>query len=489
MRRQDLVLMGLVLFCSLAIRWYKLPQYLFFGFEQGRDLTRVAQIARLEDILLVGPKTDITGIFHGVWYYYFLVPLYFLGSGDPLWYSFGLVLASSLVPVTVYFLLKKETQRWEIALFGAILAASSFELISYSRWLSNVTLALPLISLLFCSLLLYSQEKRPVFLILSASLAGLAAQFEIILTLWFLAFFSFLFITKTLTLPKLKSAIVAFVAYVFWYLPFILFNLRHNFISVQAGLQHVREPSSKVPLNSTLLNYGQMLWRQFAYSSIHFNMGLSLFVLSGTIVGLIFYIRQHKNSPLLLIALSFCFASLPALFFPESVKLVQLYVGAGLASIILISLALAGWTQKPKLAPFIFCTFLALWLTQSLQNFLLLDKNLGAFFVTIQDDLNYHDQQELLNFIHSDIGDTAYSLKAITIPYYHEEAWHYLQQYMLQTGVEADANILYVIIEKPVDPKWETNLLNELGSKTLIWEKSFGKIRLQKYQRPAAESS
>ena len=65
-----------VLAIALFLRVLWLPQNLFFGFEQGRDMLAVAKIINFEDLRLIGANTDVDGVFHGVFYYYFLVPIH-----------------------------------------------------------------------------------------------------------------------------------------------------------------------------------------------------------------------------------------------------------------------------------------------------------------------------------------------------------------------------------------------------------------------------
>jgi len=106
--------------------------------------------------------------------------------------------------------------------------------------------------------------------------------------------------------------------------------------------------------------------------------------------------------------------------------------------------------------------------------------NQNFFFVTIQDDLNLADQRSLLDFVHNDAGGQPYQITAFTIPYLHPEAWEYLQKLYYPKDKKENAKIKYVIIESQVASYHEDQWISDLGPTQLVWEKYFGKIRLQK---------
>ena len=89
-----------------------------FGFEQGRDAYRITHLIHGKDLFLVGPKTDIAGIFHGAWYYYLMALPYFVGRGSPIFASWFLAILGSLVPLVFYLLLREMKLDNKLSLFG-----------------------------------------------------------------------------------------------------------------------------------------------------------------------------------------------------------------------------------------------------------------------------------------------------------------------------------------------------------------------------------
>lgn len=82
-KKPEVLLLLLIFLSAFLLRWFKLSDNLFFGFEQGRDAFIIENIYRLKDFVLTGPSTSIGGVFHGSYYYYLMAIPYFLSSGNP----------------------------------------------------------------------------------------------------------------------------------------------------------------------------------------------------------------------------------------------------------------------------------------------------------------------------------------------------------------------------------------------------------------------
>jgi len=78
-----LILTGLAVL-GFFLRSYLFPDNLFFGPEQGNDFKIIRDIVVSHKYTLIGPKTDIGGVFHGPIYYYLAVIPFFFSGGDPL---------------------------------------------------------------------------------------------------------------------------------------------------------------------------------------------------------------------------------------------------------------------------------------------------------------------------------------------------------------------------------------------------------------------
>ena len=136
------IILSSLFFVAFSLRFYGLPRVLFFGPEQGIDFFKIRDIALGKDLVLVGAKTDIAGIFHGPVYYYLGVIPFLLSHGNPLFISAFFIVLNSL---TVFFIYKlgKELYGKRGGIVASLLFTFSFGAISYSRWLSSHPLTIP----------------------------------------------------------------------------------------------------------------------------------------------------------------------------------------------------------------------------------------------------------------------------------------------------------------------------------------------------------
>jgi hypothetical protein len=475
---------------AFLVRWYALPSHLFFGFEQGRDAIVATDISQGKDFVLVGPKTDIGGVFHGVWYYYLLAIPYGLSGGNPLVASAVLVALSSLVPVLFYFWGRKlwPESRW-LPVLLTVLAVMSYESIQYSRWLSNVTPALFLVPLCAWTLWQYQQSNHPKWWLLGQIFAAFAAQFEVILTLWYGWWFLMLLSLKVVKLPSWKTLAASILVWVFWFIPMILFNVRNDFISFKSAQAYLTESKADstealpVTIIKTVPRYGAQLTRLVKTNLFPQHNGALWAFTVVVAIGLGLAARQRETRRQILFFVLWLTMRLPVLLYRKSIDLPQLYIGSGLATLFLFVLSIKGWLtlrQKSRLvlagALILLACVVWHWPTTARK----LQANEDVFYRTIQDDLNYQDQKELLAWLAQDAGDQTVYVKSYSIPYFHEEAWQYLRNYhqpQLKTGESA---IIYLIIEKPVDPYWIKTWTKELGETELVETKHFGLITLEK---------
>lgn len=492
-RQKKLEWLGLIglFLTSFGLRWYRLTDFLFFGFEQGRDALIVEKISQLQDFVLVGPKTDIGGVFHGAWYYYLLVIPYFFGQGNPLMASAFLVALSSLTPLLMYWLLKRMTKSVPLGFVAGFVTAISFEFISYSRWLSNVTPAMPLMALALTSLWIYRTTSKEKYFIVAASAAVFASQFEIILIAWLSFAMLMLWLTRLISLPKLKTWLVVGGLVGIIFAPMLVFNLRNDFISVKALVGYVSSTNGEVgtaagsSFGNSLNGYAAQLARLWQVTL--FNTGQIPSLIGALLMVGALGLRRGKQEDQMEtraqfgVFLIWLLMTLPVMLFPRSMGLVQVYVGSGLALIGWWVLAVREYWRH-SLTRVLALVLIGLVATSMVRNVWLLSQNQGMFFITIQDDLNYADQRALLDFVHQDAQGQPYRLVAFTIPYFQEEGWQYLQHYHYPQDSSDQAQVIYLIIERHVDAFWVEKWTEELGTTELVGEWQFGLINLQKRQ-------
>src|SRR5438309_774481 len=100
-------ILGFLIVVAFLLRFYLIPQNLFFGYEQGRDMLVVKDIALDHKLTLIGPKTDIDGVFHGPLFYYLSAIPFLITKGNPIGISAFFIAISSLTVIPLYFLGKE----------------------------------------------------------------------------------------------------------------------------------------------------------------------------------------------------------------------------------------------------------------------------------------------------------------------------------------------------------------------------------------------
>lgn len=453
---------------------------LFFGWEQGFDALVIYKLLTFGDLTLIGHWTDIPGFFHGPHHYYIMALPYALSGGNPLAASFVSVALGSLVPVVIYFLSKSFLGSAKWGLVSAIIVISSFEFISYARWFNHPALALLFLALLFWGLWKYHLTQKGVYFFLSVIFAAFAAQLEMVLPTQLALVFIFYFGSKLIQFPKIKTLFLSFLAFLFVFSPLIIFNFRHNNMLILSLVKYLSGlGDSQVSLIQKFSGY---------LAELVYVIGENLFPMTRIFPAVVFYLifllglglfsREKKKRPVFIFVLGWAMMSLGVSFTGIN-NLQHYFLGTGLAWIILFTFSTYALI-KHKITRLLLIPLVLLLLLTRYETVVKIHTNTRFFFATIQDDLNYRDQSNLLRFVHEDAAGERYRLVSFTIPYFMTHAWDYLHQYYYPQDKYENSKITYLIIESQVASFYEDQWIADLGKTELVWEKHFGKIRLQK---------
>lgn len=233
---------GFVSLLSFFLRIYRLPDFLGFYFDQGRDALVIWDFLRNGKLFLtgptIGPTMGVGDVPRGPWYYLVIAPFYWLGRGNPVYPSvfliFTTVLACFLVSLISFF--------WGgiyAGILSLVLSCFSFEFVLSSRWLANPT-PLYLISVLFLFLLFEVSSGRLYALFVGTFLSGFAFHFGSSADLFYLPILlliTFVFARKFLTF---KNILICLTLYSLSFLPQLLFDLRHDGVIRKGIVQFIK---------------------------------------------------------------------------------------------------------------------------------------------------------------------------------------------------------------------------------------------------------
>lgn len=512
MNKKLIFLLFAIFIFAYAIRVLYVPRLaITFGYDQARDAFTAQEILS-GDIKILGPPASTPGLFHGVFYYYFLAPAYLIGNGSPMvavyWASFFNALGVFIIFALIYLLTKKKKS----ALLGALLFAVSFEAAQYAAWLSNPTLGVWTVPLVYLGLWLWI--SKPTFLakrdwvgpFVCALGLGLSIQAEIFLIyhmvpvlLWlYLARknISFSQITKfTLFLSILLSSMV-------------LVEVKFGFKSLGGIVGLIKTQDATLNLKSFgdfVSLYLNQMGRVFSNTLFPFNVGYAGF--AGFLM-LYWGLRLWKDrggkilswEPFLA---SYILSHLSVVSVGGvSTPFLTVGIGSGIVAFCAIVVTKI-WAKNRSLALFLLFLIIISNLFTHLQ-----EAKKGQIIFAIQKDMLLAKELAAVDYTYSQAQGEEFSINTLTSPLWVNTTWSYLYnwygkgkygyipQYHGRDQVgrlgnnlpeTKDGTTLYFLILEPMPGIPGRYLPEAVGLEdtysVLLEEKEFGEIRVQKRVR------
>jgi len=222
-----LLLLSLLILIGLFLRLKYWPDFLTFGYEQARDAQLSTIIYSQKKLTLLGPTTEIEGVFHGPIYYYLIGLIYFLFGKNPSWVALWHILMN-LACIPIVFWVGKKMFSQRVGLIAAAVFTISYEVISYSLWLSNPSPGLPFIILTY--FFFYRAFKENLkFLPLASFLLAISISFDLIIVVNLFGAIALGLIYNKKRI-NLKTGVASFLAFVIPLINYPLFEIRHGFL-------------------------------------------------------------------------------------------------------------------------------------------------------------------------------------------------------------------------------------------------------------------
>lgn len=401
-------LLFILVVIAVWLRTYQISEILFFGPEQGRDALAVKQIIG-GDLTLLGPKTDIEGVFHGPMFYYLLTIPYFLFDGNPVKTAISIIILNSL-SVLLIFYLGKQLFSPTVGIISAILLTFSPRAIDYNRWLSNATLV-PLFSLLFIFFLFKVSKKKYNYLILVGLLAGLLIQLQLLNGLFILPllFFFFLWLRK---LPPLKHIFIAVTSFLFALSSFFIFDIRPDFLNTRGIINLLESKSTEgsqftISFRESFNRFGEEIIR---FISPNLTMIASFIFILGVIIIISRISYRFNNYSLVILWLS-----IPLIMLSLSRNSVLNHYFLFSTPAIILTAAIAINQLKNYLNSLPVLTVI-----------LLLIANIIAWKTLIPWGITIGQEKKVIDFVYQTADGNRFRFEAFTIPYFWQDAWQYM---------------------------------------------------------------
>lgn len=242
-----------IILLALALRIYKIDEYLTFLGDEGRDVRIVRDLITKGNLVFIGPQTSVGNMYLGPLYYYLIAPALFLFGLSPV----GPAVANALIGTLTVLLTWFVGRAWfgKVAgLVSAFFFAISPVAIIYSRSSWNPNPA-PLFALI-CAYSIYQvwQNKKNKWIVVTAiSLAAaLQMHYLCLLLIPFLGLFWLLSLkdqTKQERSSLLKSSLLGFLLFLGLMSPLALFDLKHQGMNFKAFKGFFTDRQTTINLN------------------------------------------------------------------------------------------------------------------------------------------------------------------------------------------------------------------------------------------------
>ncbi len=511
MIKKVLIPLILIFILGYFLRVMFLPaRALTFGYDQARDAVSALEIVH-GHIKIFGPSASQPGLFHGVFYYYVLAPFYLIGKGSPIVAAYGIAFINCLTTFIVFILTYFMTRKYKTALIAAFLFAISFEATQYATWLSNPTLGIVTVPLMYLGLwiwvnnlaLPFGKHSRKLGPILAALGLALSIQSEIFLAYHIVPLLIWVFVArKNITRKQIMifgGVLVLTLSSMF------LAQLKFGIPGTINGIKSLAQVSDsnlayEKSLGDYLVLYLNQIGRIFSFNSYPGNVGWG----GGFVIALIIHalIRVRKQTQKIdpRIFVSTWLLSHISVVTVGGVSTPFLMVGIGPAVAILMALYLGIWLEKK----YIILVFIVLAiLTYGNISMILNQNKSGSTLFSIQKDMVLSKQIDAIDYTYERSQGKEFSINTLTSPLWVNIVWSYLYKWYGQNtyhfvptwhgrGQEGQ-----VISLEPDNNKWKTGFLiiepldgipqqylpltigQEDSYSKLVSEKEYGAIRVQ----------
>ena len=240
---KNTLLLLLILVIAASLRLYNLKYSVGFDFDQEYAATFANTIINIYPIQMIGQGLSVQGLFMGPWYFYYLVPFFFLTHLNPIGGYIASVILG-LLTVIAYYIVGRQVFGEKTALLLAFFRAILFTTIQ-ADWTMAPSYSSELALLLTWWLLYKYWKGNSAALLGIGFLAGLYTSFHPILFPVYVVIFVIVCI-KWRQL-KIKNVFLSIILFILPLVPLIAFEYFHNFLELKLlfSLSHTNKSEAK----------------------------------------------------------------------------------------------------------------------------------------------------------------------------------------------------------------------------------------------------
>lgn len=400
-------------------------EHITFGYDQARDALEAMSIFTTDHIKIIGPQTDIPGLFHGPLYWYLIAPFYYLNEGDPYAAKLLLIILNLACIPILYKIVQWMTDNTLIALMTAGLFAISSEAVQYARWMSNPSPAL-LTTLLswYAFYLMYKKDWRGIALFLLSWPFSVQFEFFLVYHLFiFIPLFVWKFSTKQLIRAHLRNLLMVSAFCLIVLSPFVIAQVKFGFQSVRALTDFLTHAGSSSSYSRNPIDFILILAQSFQLNIINIPTLLAIGVLIGICLSYFFVNETYRQ------VYVFClvwFISPLIIFLLGHHTSHFLTIGNIPPLLILVSILFVSCiSRKNKLLKVFGGVIFIVILTTSIYRIYEI-RNKQEFLFSVQENNDIYDRIELAAWTYTQSAGEPFAINTVTVPLFVNTTWSYI---------------------------------------------------------------
>lgn len=248
----------LILLLALFFRVYNIVE--LHGFAADADLySWIVKDIVYGHLRLVGQMTSTEGVYAGPFFYYLLVPAFLITGMDPIGAVIFATILGLLTVYSYYFVFKKILGNGAGLIAGFLQAVLPLR-VGFDRWVvPSITVNLWCIWFFYIVMKILRGETK--YIIPGLFLAGLI--WHVHLALAPLAILLPLAVLMSKKMPSKQQLLFGCLAFVLPMMPFLFFELRHQFIQTLSTVSSLGAESGIPLLDKTIKIFNQSLGKNF----------------------------------------------------------------------------------------------------------------------------------------------------------------------------------------------------------------------------------
>jgi hypothetical protein len=426
LKKYSSFLLVIIFVIALMLRWIYLPYgAITFGYDQGRDAFIAQQINGGHLKILGPPVGGLPGIFHGVFYYYVIAPAYFFGHGNPVVVAYWMSFLNSLGVFVVFMFALSITAEIVPALIASLIFAFSFEATQYANWLSNPSLGILFVPLIYFGLWLWLKKRNKVAQIITGASLGLSIQCNAALAFHLLPVLFWLYNERQNIKPK--QILIFTISLFLSVLTMVVSEIKFEKGGL-SGIWYLFSSQDRIAGSMQLSDFFTNYFNQIGHV-----FSLTLFPMStvfGGILGLLLSVivfwswyskKDRKNLSWQLILLSAPISYAFALSFGGSSTP---HITVGTAALISIMFGIV-WTRLLVKNKFLAVVLLLIILSSNLFK-IITENKYGQTNFMIQKGLILSDELKAVDYTYSKSEGKPFSISTLTSPLFINTTWSYL---------------------------------------------------------------